>query len=388
MFPGCTGRTGALCYHTAIRGKCVYPFFEVERDYSVPPEKVRTDIQEVECFFFSKGRPRRFSRYWYSYMASYWTKCWSEIQCSQERLTDYNFYPSPADVMEGTVLQHCHMNDYIRLCEKRRAVCKPVKYLITYARHPGIEHLMGAGLDRLVYQLVNGANGLGLVNWKGRRPRDMLGLTEPEVKTAAKNGYMIHDIDMWKKLRPGGISLEDSQTITAFVTLTGDRLEHVKKIGLPESAKYLKHVVEKDKSFTLHNAAQYWVDAWKMAEKLGYDMTVAEYRFPPKLRSFHDRLVELDQPKAAHGGREKAGRRSTFMGRTVSASLPSCMGKGRPAHPTGTDLAGTGGRRCKTFPLCRQLCRQGKARRHPHFLHQEGGCPRRPILYSEPESQR
>ncbi len=288
------------CNYAIIQpsGENVYiRFFEVERDYSVPPEKVRTDIQEVECFFFSKGRPRRFSRYWYSYMASYLTKDWSEIQCSQERLTDYKFYPSPADVMEGTVLQHCHMNDYIRLCEKRRVVCKPVKYLITYARHPGIEHLMGAGLDRLVYQLVNGANGLGLVNWKGRRPRDMLGLTEPEVKTAAKNGYTIHDIDMWKKLKPGGISLEDSQTITAFVTLTGDRLEHVKKIGFPESAKYLKHVVEKDKFFTLHNAAQYWVDAWKMAKNLGYDMTVAEYRFPPKLRSFHDRLVELDQQR-------------------------------------------------------------------------------------------
>lgn len=279
-------------------GENVYiRFFEVERDYSAPPEKVRTDIQEVECFFFSRERPRRFSRYWYSYMAAYLEKDWSEIQCSQEKLTDYYFYPSPVNVMEGTVLQHCHMDDYIRMCEKRRAVCKPIKYLITYARHPGIEHLMGAGLDRMVYQLVNGANGIGLVNWKGKRPRDMLGLSEPEIKEAARCGYSIHDVEMWKKLKSAGIHINDSQTISAFVSLTGDRLELVKRVGFGASAKYLKRIVKRDPLLTITTAAQYWVDCWRMAEKLGYDMTADEYRFPPKLRAFHDRLTELDRQR-------------------------------------------------------------------------------------------
>ena len=289
------------CNYAIIQpsGENVYiRFFEVERDYNVPLEEVRTDIRETECFFFSREKPRRFSRYWYSYGTAELTYNWNEIKCSQETLNDYYFYPSPKDVMEGTVLRHCHMDDYIRMCEKRRMFCKPVRYLAVYARHPGIEHLLGAGLDHLVYQLVNGSSGIGLINWKGKRPRDMLGLTEPEVKTAVEKKYTIQDIDMWKKLKPAGIPIEDAETISNFVLLTGDKKELVKKVGYGESAKYLKRTVKKDPSIlSIVNAAQLWVDCWDMSEKLGYDMTVEEYRFPPKLREFHDKLTELDRQR-------------------------------------------------------------------------------------------
>lgn len=287
-------------------GENVYVrFFEVLRDYSQPPERIETEAREVEIFFFSKGKPRRLSRYYWTCMGNrFRTEEFWETKCSQEALKDYHFYPVGRDILDQTVLKHAHLEDYLQLCDKLGRRNQPMRYLIFYARRPGVERLIGAGLDRMVYQLVSGGAYIKKVKWNGRRPRDMLGLTEPEVKEAARKGYTLEEVEMAKALKPMGVEFGDSQTVRAFTGLDAENRSFLDLMGFEKSVKYLLKQAKKGQG--IGSVLGEWMDTRRMMKQLGYDLEKEEYRFPARLTQLHDRMTAICREKERAEEEERA----------------------------------------------------------------------------------
>ncbi len=275
-------------------GKDVYiRFFDCKKDYNVEPETIHIEPIETEVFFCSGKKIRHFSRLtYYAYnrqRGNVWA--WHEMNSMNEYSWNYQVYPSPEDVLEGTCLEHCHLNDYWAVLDQHS-----MEYLKLYLRHPNIEHLLGAGLYRIISDLVWHPFWRKAVNWKGRRPRDMLGLSQPELLEAAQQDYSMRELDLWRKLKSAGVELSDRRIVEGFCMLYGNTLEKMERAGFAQCARYLIKQMQKDQDLhRVQSAAQFLVDSWDMAEKLGYDLE--QYRFPPKLRAFHDRLADLDRQR-------------------------------------------------------------------------------------------
>lgn len=286
-------------------GKDVYiRFFDCKKDYNVEPENIHIEPIETELFFCSGNKIRHFSRLtYYAYNrtpGNVWA--WHEMNSMNEYSWGYKVYPSEENILEGTCLEHCHLNDYWEVMNHYG-----MRYLQLYLRHPNIEHILGAGLNRVVSDLVKHPCYRKLINWKGRRPRDMLVISQPELKEVIRQNYSMSEFETWKKLKPAGITLYDKKIVEGFSLLYGENLKRIEQAGFAQCAKYLLKQMKKDKdSYCIQSMTQFLVDSWDMAEKLGYDMTVEEYRFPPKLREFHDKLTELTiQHKIMEGEKKR-----------------------------------------------------------------------------------
>lgn len=268
-------------------------FFDCKKDYNVEPEAIHIEPIETEVFFCSGKKIRHFSRLtYYAYNrtpGSVWA--WHEMRTMNESTWNYQVYPSPKNVMEGTCLEHCHLNDYWATIDKNS-----MKYLQLYLRYPNIEHLLGARLHWLVSDLVKHPCYRKLINWKGRRPRDMLGISQPELLEVIEKNYSMREFETWRKLKPAGVELSDNRIVEGFSELYGENLKKIERAGFAQCAKYMIKQMKKDRKIKyVTAAAQLLVDAWDMAEKLGYDLE--QYRFPPKLREFHDKLTELNRQR-------------------------------------------------------------------------------------------
>ena len=124
----------------------------------------------------------------------------------------------------------------------------------------------------------------------------MLGLSQPELLEAAQQDYSMRELDLWRKLKSAGVELSDRRIVEGFCMLYGNTMEKMERAGFAQCARYLIKQMQKDQDLhRVQSAAQFLVDSWDMAEKLGYDLE--QYRFPPKLRSFHDRLAYLDRQR-------------------------------------------------------------------------------------------
>ena len=275
-------------------GKDVYiRFFDCKKDYNVEPENIHIEPIETECFFCSGQKIRHFSCLTYfAYNrtpGSVWA--WHEMNSMNEYSWGYRVYPSPENVMEGTCLEHCHLNDYWEVTNHYG-----MKYLQLYLRHPNIEHLLGAGLHRMVSDLVKYPCYRKIINWKGKRPRDMLGISQPELLEAAQKNYSMKEFETWKKLKPAGITLSDKKIVEGFSILYGEELKKIERAGFAQCAKYVIKQMEKDRNIrNIETAVLLLTDTWRMAVLLGYDLK--QYRFPPKLQEFHDKVTELDRQR-------------------------------------------------------------------------------------------
>lgn len=307
-------------------GKDVYiRFFDCKKDYNVEPETIHIEPIETEVFFCSGKKIRHFSRLtYYAYnrtLGSVWA--WHEMKSMNDYAWGYHVYPSPENVMEGTCLEHSHLNDYWATIDRNS-----MKYLQLYLRHPNIEHLLGAGLHRMVSDLTEYPRYRKIINWKGRRPRDMLGLSQPELLEAARKNYSMREFEMWKKLKPAGITLSDKQIVEGFSVLYGENLKRIERAGFAQCARYIIKQMKKDRKIKyIETAAELLVDAWRMAVLLGYNITAEEYRFPPKLRSFHDRLVELDQQRQLMEEEKKRAAEAPLWEEQYQRLSPLAWGK-------------------------------------------------------------
>ena len=277
-------------------GRAVFArLFEITRDYSVELERVYTRMNEVERFYFSDGQAFKFTAQ-YDYYRGF--TGWRKNQQVTEVYNDYYIYPHPKDVFIGTCAEHSHMDDYIDRCHEEHIASQPMCYLAAYVKNPSIEHLLGCGLFELVRQKTNRYGQVNkLVDWKKSRPRDMLGVSQPELEKIKKYEMNCGEILLYKKLKPHGITLEKNDVdIIQFLNIYDKTaLKDCEELGINETIRYLKY--QRRRRYGENTGYSYiyhqWNDYRDAAKRLNYDMEVERNLFPPNLPKAHDKTAKL-----------------------------------------------------------------------------------------------
>ncbi|SDN14438.1 PcfJ domain-containing protein [Acetanaerobacterium elongatum] len=297
----------------SISGREVFArMFEVERDYSVEPEKVHTHLEECERFYFTDGTAYKFSRYEYYAMGSrYLTYNWHKQTQVTEDVYDFYIYPHPKDIFIGTCAEHSHLDDYLKLCHKKKRSSKPMQYLGCYVKTPSMEHLLDSGLHTLLFERIGHFGGAyKLIDWKKTRPYDMLGVSRPELEQIIKLQLNGEKIMVYKKLKPSGIALDDHGVdVINFLCNSSNnekRLKRFEQLGLNKTLRYFDY--QQRKNFNKAGYATIWQhlkDYHDMCVKLGYDLANDYYLFPPNLKKAHDAAARIIAKQEELANKEK-----------------------------------------------------------------------------------
>lgn len=201
--------------------------------------------------------------------------------------------------LTGTCVENAKLWEYMEQAEAGKTAY-PVAYLRLYFKHPAVENLITAGLGKLVgtgirddhyrrygygYSTgsITAAPKLDWVNWKEKRPAQMIGLDKQQLKTWQQMGFGLACLKVWKKHKlANDISFADCCTLMAVVGPTS--ADEILMAGVPpiRTANYLKRQ---------NQAWNYLEDYWRMARLAGYDLDQDAVRWPKVLQRAHDRAA-------------------------------------------------------------------------------------------------
>lgn len=184
------------------------------------------------------------------------------------------------DNLNGTEFENCPLHTFINGVGSH-----PAKFIRMYQRRPKIEHLVRAGLFRVVQDILNGMNG---INWKGRRPRDMLGLTGPEVQSVRIYNHGLKEIGLYKKY-PDLFQLDRDAVI--LQNLNGYDFRWIwSESDFRFAVKYAQKNIRR--GMPTYRVGSWLLDTRRMLTELGHDMTKPYNWYPPDLEKAHERALK------------------------------------------------------------------------------------------------
>lgn len=205
-------------------------------------------------------------------------------------------YPTDWSVLEGTTAENCKLDRFIAAGGKAL-----VGYLSLWRKRPNVENLLVQGVGALVSEMIdaektyNGYTGttsarLGIpklpeIDWKQKRPAQMLGLNKDEFATMKAEQWDAKTLEKYKMIRDAGVKITSVETKKALKGCSGhtiqDILEGAYKADFWRIVRYLNK----------HKAARWDMlrDYWDMAGELGRDLTDDLVRWPRNLTDAHDR---------------------------------------------------------------------------------------------------
>lgn len=315
---------------TSLRDSCNYLVFqkdragdvyayhlEVVRNYSVKPEEIKTHYQEVARYYFGKSASYRFlPEYTYSFEPRLlrWRKAQKVLEpYNNLARCKYHIHPFPKGFFNGTSLCNAHLETYLKVTTSDRdrkyfvqeVGQSPIGYLSFYLKHPSVENLLLAGFKTLVKEVISTPNIRKQINWNKVRPRDLLGISQPEVVSLSKLNPGMSGIKTYKKLKDAGLRLEDKGDVSLLQTLLSSywNMNHLEEIGLQKAVRYLRQQKRKcygkDRSYS--NVIQEWLDYRRQCARLNYNVEDPYYGYPSNLKKAHttatERLNEIEKER-------------------------------------------------------------------------------------------
>lgn len=179
----------------------------------------------------------------------------------------------------------------------------PVPYLRLYLKHHNAENLVTAGFGGLLSEGFAKERSCGIgyysesqtypaprldwVNWKEKRPAQMLGLNKQQARVFKEKGFGLAELMTWRELA-GKV---DFTTLCSLLDgMPPHIVTQVIHDGMPpvRTVNYLKK----------QGMEYYYLkDYLQMAESAGMDITQEEVRWPKSLRAAHDRAMQVRKLK-------------------------------------------------------------------------------------------
>lgn len=182
------------------------------------------------------------------------------------------------DDLTGTEFENCPVRTFVNLVGDH-----PARFIRLYQRRPKVEHLVREGLGKVVEDILTGVGG---VDWKGRRPRDMLGLTKPEVDAVRLWNLGLKEINLYKAY-PGLFDLETDHEILGGIC--GGSLSWLRKEkDFVRALKYVQRCIRQ--GMREYNVYHMLTDTRRMLTQLGHEMTEHNL-WPRNLQETHDRAM-------------------------------------------------------------------------------------------------
>ena len=209
-----------------------------------------------------------------------------------------------AEVLVGTTAENSKLDLYMGL----KAVKFPVAYLRLWLWHRNVETLLTAGAGELVAGLILEDKEKGgtyrrcystlsprlvEVNWKAKRPSQMLRMTREELRAAVKGKLTPDGLKNWMAARAGGLPVkmpEDIQWLNKLDVQEGKRiLAHGQ---MPDRAeRYLAGQIRRYPAEKTVLNLRTLADYWDLAKGQRLDMTDRDVLWPAHLMRAHDQVV-------------------------------------------------------------------------------------------------
>lgn len=201
--------------------------------------------------------------------------------------------PVAPDVFEGTMLENAKAEKLIELDMGAEFLL----YARVYMRHKTAENLamQSPHLMAALLWWGRGVTGLDWIDWKAKKPHEMLRITKPEYKHLcsmqgddAKNAaswlYAVAACAEWGVSSDYASTLSESGAAFAF---SEKKNKALRNFGLVTIWNYILKQQKGDKQGAIQLCKDYWEDL----PKIGANMTDREVMFPANLKTAHARVV-------------------------------------------------------------------------------------------------
>ena len=229
-------------------------------------------------------------------------------------------YPWDKSILEDTTAENCKLDLYQDAGGKRL-----VSYLALWRKRPTVENLLVQGCGRFLAELIDKEKSSGMdrggipklseVNWKEKRPAQMLGLNKEEFRHMRRMGWSAEDLERYRLVKKVGIRMKLPEDMELLKTRPAYDinlvLEEAPQADFWRTIRYLSR--QKSDWRTLR-------DYRRMAAEDGRDLTDNLVCWPRNLAASHQRQIAEREAirngkEAEKRAREQAERKEKFRER-------------------------------------------------------------------------
>ncbi|MGN1118265.1 MAG: PcfJ domain-containing protein, partial [Acutalibacteraceae bacterium] len=267
--------------------------------------KAKTEITPCDAYIFTKRKALRYCGYEHGFFSRIiYSDTWEAKSNSNDkimRLSPDNIFPFDEKTLQGTPLENAKFSKY--LSESYPTNCFPCTYFRTYLRHKQVENLVMQGLSELVNEIIYANSNFQNyytapsvkipsqgINWKSKKPHEMLGLTKEEFRVLKNQKWNIDTLELYKCVKSHCKSVSAESFKSDF---KGYDKYDIQKIVTRYSNpyKFIRYLNKQRKKY--RNAdVNLALDCFRIAEKLNIDVCGERNFYPQNLRRAHDQLVE------------------------------------------------------------------------------------------------
>ena len=218
-------------------------------------------------------------------------------------------YPWDNSILEGTTAENCKLDLYQEAGGKRL-----VSYLALWRKRPTVENLLVQGCGRFLVDLIDreksdgrehgGIPKLPDINWKEKRPAQMLGLNKEEFRQMQQMRWSVEDLERYRLVKEAGLPIKLPEDVELLRSKAVYEINRILEEEPPQDfwriLRYLKK--QKEQWYTLR-------DYWNMAQRLHRDLSDGLVRWPRNLKAAHDQVM------AEQKAREDAALNEMFIER-------------------------------------------------------------------------
>lgn len=200
-------------------------------------------------------------------------------------------YPWDSSILEGTTAENCKLDLYLKAGGKRL-----VSYLALWRKRPTVENLLVQGCGRLLVELIDrekcsgmdhgGIPKLEAIDWKEKRPAQMLHLNKEEFRYARQMRWNVEDLDRYRLVKESGIPLRLPDDMGLLRSKSAYQIVQILEEGPSgDFWRILRYLRKQD--------AQWFIlrDYWHMAHRLHRDLSDSLVRWPRNLTAAHDQVM-------------------------------------------------------------------------------------------------
>ena len=206
-------------------------------------------------------------------------------------------YPWDKSILEGTTAENCKLDLYQDAGGKRL-----VSYLALWRKRPTVENLLVQGCGRLLVDLIEQEKGSGMdhggipklkdINWKERRPAQMLGLNKEEFRYVRQMRWSVEDLERYRLVKEASIPIRLPDDMELLRSKPAYEINRILEEGPQGDFWRILRYLQKQKAT--------WgilQDYWHMARRIHRDLTDSLVRWPRNLKAAHDQVMEEQKAK-------------------------------------------------------------------------------------------
>lgn len=232
-------------------------------------------------------------------------------------------YPFDEDMLVGTQFENCKLGMYLKQKEPY-----PITYMRIYIHHPNIENLIMQGQAKLVSEMIADTKNsyyspswsadIKFINFKAKRPSEMLGLNKEEFAVFKSRKWTLNDLKIYVSMKslsePFGY--EDFELVRKnFGLYTVNAYNDLRY--RPASATFMKicrYILKQKRKYPYDNAAfGILADYWRLASELGDPLETADDIFPQRLKSKHDDAAKRFEKQKKKIGAARFKKRASYL---------------------------------------------------------------------------